>query len=312
MSEQQTPPEGRRPITLEGRIGIGLALLALLGAGAMNIAPQQAWIGWLLIVVAVIGFVLLGIYHVSSTVAPPKATPRQGPSMTASDASYVVAVAAAAVAVLALLRRFQAVPIIAAIIACMAVGFDWSDRYWWSQNGSEEEPITDQNARVDVVRWQPVIKDKNDQTSAPNSPGPDSGKLFFLNIFLGNNGKGTISQWTFDGSVATGGLDKDLTDALFSVLKTKIKVQLFTEQEIHPGANDMFISMPFKQPYVLLDDASLQAYKNGALAIYTFLLMRYKDNVVPVGKYIYSERCVFLLQDVIHNCDGHNHNFISN
>jgi hypothetical protein len=57
-------------ISFEGKIAIALALLALLGTGAIMIAPQQMWIGWTLVAVAVVGFVLLGIHHISSVVAP--------------------------------------------------------------------------------------------------------------------------------------------------------------------------------------------------------------------------------------------------
>jgi len=50
-------------ISGEGKIGIALALLALFGAGAIVIWPQNEWIGWVLIAIAVVGFVILGLYH---------------------------------------------------------------------------------------------------------------------------------------------------------------------------------------------------------------------------------------------------------
>jgi hypothetical protein len=52
-----------RSISTEGKIGIFLALIGLLGAGAIMIAPQQLWIGWSLIAIAVIGLIILGFYH---------------------------------------------------------------------------------------------------------------------------------------------------------------------------------------------------------------------------------------------------------
>jgi hypothetical protein len=50
-------------ISAEGKIGIFLALIGLLGAGAIMIAPQQLWIGWTLIAIAVVGLLILGLYH---------------------------------------------------------------------------------------------------------------------------------------------------------------------------------------------------------------------------------------------------------
>jgi hypothetical protein len=46
-----------------GKIGIALALLALGGGGAVMVAPEQLWIGWTLITLAVSGAVALTIHH---------------------------------------------------------------------------------------------------------------------------------------------------------------------------------------------------------------------------------------------------------
>jgi hypothetical protein len=50
-------------ISGEGKIGIGLGLLSLAGAGAIVIAPQHTEIGWGMIAVAAIGAILLGYHH---------------------------------------------------------------------------------------------------------------------------------------------------------------------------------------------------------------------------------------------------------
>lgn len=71
MSEHdKSPVKARVQISFEGKIGIALALLGLLGAGAIMVAPQALWIGWTLIGVAVVGLLWLGIHHVGSVVAP--------------------------------------------------------------------------------------------------------------------------------------------------------------------------------------------------------------------------------------------------
>src|ERR1700722_4701813 len=50
-------------ISLEGKIGIWLALVGLAGAGAIMIAPEKLWIGWGLISLAGLGSTALGFHH---------------------------------------------------------------------------------------------------------------------------------------------------------------------------------------------------------------------------------------------------------
>jgi hypothetical protein len=50
-------------LTVEGKLGIVLSLLGLGGAGAIMVAPQQFWIGWSLIAVAMAGGIALGLHH---------------------------------------------------------------------------------------------------------------------------------------------------------------------------------------------------------------------------------------------------------
>jgi hypothetical protein len=50
-------------ISAEGKIGIALGLVGLAGAGAMMVFPQDIEIGWVLIAIAVIGFIWLAINH---------------------------------------------------------------------------------------------------------------------------------------------------------------------------------------------------------------------------------------------------------
>jgi hypothetical protein len=52
-------------ISSEGKIGIGLTLLGLLGAGIMSVAPLSYGVeaGWIMIAVAVVGGAMLGIHH---------------------------------------------------------------------------------------------------------------------------------------------------------------------------------------------------------------------------------------------------------
>ena len=50
-------------ISSEGEIGIVVGFLALAGGGAIMVFPDQLWIGWTMIAIAVIGFIWLGVYH---------------------------------------------------------------------------------------------------------------------------------------------------------------------------------------------------------------------------------------------------------
>ncbi len=53
-------------ISDEGKIGIGLGLLGLGGGGAIMVAPQQLWIGWMMFSLAASGGVALLIHHFCS------------------------------------------------------------------------------------------------------------------------------------------------------------------------------------------------------------------------------------------------------
>jgi len=53
-------------ISLEGKLGLGLGLIAMAGAGAMEVAPDKLWLGWSLITTAAIGSVALGFQHFKS------------------------------------------------------------------------------------------------------------------------------------------------------------------------------------------------------------------------------------------------------
>jgi hypothetical protein len=55
-------------ISAEGKIGIGLGLFALGGAGAIMVAPEQLWIGWGMIGTAAIGCAALLAHHFQKTI----------------------------------------------------------------------------------------------------------------------------------------------------------------------------------------------------------------------------------------------------
>jgi hypothetical protein len=53
-------------ISFEGKISIALALLGLLGAGALMVFPHQLWIGWAMMGASMLGLLILWAHHVLS------------------------------------------------------------------------------------------------------------------------------------------------------------------------------------------------------------------------------------------------------
>jgi hypothetical protein len=51
------------PLSTDTKIGTSLALFASLGAGVMFVAPTWTWVGWVMIVVSLLGFFLLALHH---------------------------------------------------------------------------------------------------------------------------------------------------------------------------------------------------------------------------------------------------------
>src|SRR5581483_4067289 len=184
----------RRPISPEGKIGILLALLAIGGAGALQVFPHpyNDYVGWTLIWVAIVGAVALGVYHVVTTVAPPRYVPprHKRPEMTAAEIGFLAALGATAVSLIALGLRQRMLPLILALIACVAVAFDFVDRTWFWEAAPTEEPLASANARLDVSQWIPVLNEQNKQLA--------------LNVRVANNGKATITQWSWAGMTANG------------------------------------------------------------------------------------------------------------
>jgi len=64
-------------------------------------------------------------------------------------------------------------------------------------------------------------------------------------------------------------------------------------------------------PFIQWDDSTLQAYKDGKVPVFTFIVFMYSDAHIPAGKHIYGEKCALIIQDIVHNCASHNHNFIA-
>ena len=173
--------------------------------------------------------------------------------------------------------------------------FQFAERHF-STPELAEMPLKAENARIDVTRWEPVI---------------NAQKQFFTNVHTTNNGHSDALKNGFQGYALTGGVpDTDLADAFFIVLKRKVAASR-TETTIHPGQPDQWLSIPNIPPFMQLDDTSIQNYRDGKLPIIIFLVLVYGDSSLPANKNIYGEKCVIIIQDVVHFCATHNREFIA-
>lgn len=196
-------------------------------------------------------------------------------------------------------KRRLVIPAILATIAWTATAFDFYDRHWLLDSELVEMPLSEENARLDAKVVQPVFTEQ---------------KAFYMNIYLANNGHNIATQLMHIGFSAPSPIqiDSDFIDAIFIALKTKFrKLPSATGNEITPGQTDQWFTVP-DGPGLQLGQDAFTAAKNGTVFIYTFNMMRYTDKTVPPGKYIYSEKCVYTIGSVLHNCEmGHNRTFIA-
>jgi hypothetical protein len=321
MSEQQPPPEGRRPISLEGKIGIFLALVGLFGAGAVMVAPQQVWIGWTLIGVAAIGFVLLFVHHVSSAVAPSRPKPSRPSGMTVADAGFLVSLGAAGVVLIAAGMRHKWAAIIAAIVACLAVSFDFVDRQWFENAAPAQAPLSADNAKLEVRAWTGIVLSQTpaqttpaqtpDQTPVPTPAPTQTPKQYAANIFTINKGKHDAIGMRHYGIVMLAGTE--LTDAAVSALYPMLKAEIAiseppTKARIEAGSDNVWFSVFSGE----LSDKQFDAVSKNAMIPYVLTVMQYRDDLTPPDKYIYTESCAYFLAGAVHICPrGDNVTYIS-
>ena len=287
-------------ITFEGKIGIALGLLGLLGAGAIMVAPQHLLIGWGLIGLALVGLVLLFCIHIASVVAPPKPSFRgRAAAMNPADTVFTIAAIAAAGAALTAVARYRGAAAVLALIACAAVAFDFVDRRWIAPQAPTETPISAENASMDPFEW------------AKGVPTPDI-QRYFANVKVINSGKSTAVGLQHLGVVAhsEGPLDASYVTSIFLALKIQLKaVPYIVSSEIRPGNSNLF--------YTILGPATrddmTKKLSEGTANLFVFDLRRYKDDKIGKDQFIYTENCVYYQKEVLHLCEtGPNRTYISN
>jgi hypothetical protein len=144
----------------------------------------------------------------------------------------------------------------------------------------------------------------------------DTTRSFYMNFDLNNVGKNTALQMIRYGlaNAIPGNVDPDLLDAYFLMAKAKLKNASSVDNEFPPGPTGQFFSVPDIAPGLQFGtDENYQAAKNAKILIYVLVVERYRDESLDTGKFIYTERCIYVVGPVIHNCErGHNRSYISN
>lgn len=191
-------------------------------------------------------------------------------------------------------------PMVLMLVSWGAVGFNFIDRHWLADREPAEVPLSQENARLEIT---------------PHPLWQDATKSFYMNFELNNAGKNTAMQEVRYGLAtgAPGTLDPDLIDAYFVMAKAKLKKAPPGDNEYPPGPTGQFFSIPGIAPGLqFVTDENYEAAKIGKLLIYALVVERYRDTSLDSGKFIYTERCIYLAGAVVHNCEhGHNHSYIS-
>ena len=120
-----------------------------------------------------------------------------------------------------------------------------------------------------------------------------------------NNGKTNALDTTHVGgsAIAPGPMDKDLIDAFFIVLRTKLRNVPVIHNEYVVGQSNSFFTIPDNPSELKFDDNGMAAAQKGALPIFIFAVLKYRDDLIPKEKSIYTEKCVYLLASVVHFCE---------
>jgi hypothetical protein len=188
------------------------------------------------------------------------------------------------------------------IVALVGLGFiGWL--YLWrgpyeSQRSYIEQSITDGNARLDFWKWE---KSYDKQTAEA-----------FANGHLINDGKVSATKIRHLGVLIIAdspSLPEKQIFPVFLMLRAQLGINNSPEADIYPAQKSIWFSVWGPQ----ISAADLKKMDDGKLYPIVMHLLRYTDQTVPDGKFIYTESCVILRKDnVVGLCNGnHNRTYIS-
>jgi hypothetical protein len=196
-------------------------------------------------------------------------------------------------------RPRSAIPIIAALVAWAAVACNFVYTNWFvSELPGAETALSEDNASISVRFWQRVM------------PSSDAHQ-YFVNVYTLNRGKSTAIGMMHTGFAAVGAaLDRSIADAFYLSLRAQLKIATATASanEIRPGQDDVWFTLVGPPE----TETMTKQINDGSSVIYAFVIMRYRDNATPKGKYIYTEGCAYFAKETTHLCEiGHNRTYIS-
>lgn len=187
-----------------------------------------------------------------------------------------------------------------ALLLILLVAISWGGALfaYYTRPGLAEYPISSDNADMDIRLWQKGLP-------SADIPG------FFVNAYTINRGKSAAVNMVHVGGVAIGSsIDQTMIEALYPSLRAQLKLVPATASasSIRPGQDTTWFSV-FGPPRT----AELsKAVDDGAQFMFIFNIMRYRDEHLAAGKFIYTESCVIFVKEIAHICDaGHNRTYIS-
>jgi hypothetical protein len=137
-------------------------------------------------------------------------------------------------------------------------------------------------------------------------------KQYAVSIVMVNNGRATAIGPLHYGmiSFAKGSLADDTAiRQLLAFSRIVISTSAASSNEIAPQTSDQFFRV-FSNSQVSEQQAS--DLDKGDQVAYIINLIRYRDNHLAAGEFIFTETCKYYFKGELHNCEsGHNRSYIS-
>jgi hypothetical protein len=187
-----------------------------------------------------------------------------------------------------------------ALLLILLAAISWGGALfaYYTRPSLAEYSISPDNADMDIRIWQKGLP-------SPDIPG------FFVNAYTINRGKSAATNMVHVGSVVIGSsVDQTIIEALYPSLRAQLKLIPVTASasSIRPGQDTTWFSI-FGPPRT---DELSKAFNDGTQFMFVFNIMRYRDEHLAAGKFIYTESCLIFVKEVAHICDsGHNRTYIS-
>jgi hypothetical protein len=168
---------------------------------------------------------------------------------------------------------------------------------------------------MEVWKWVPGIMDNQKLVEISAWVlGSTTEQRLGTDVFVINRGSAATLKFANQGlillpSVATPTPPDEVIVKLFEVLRAKLLNAVIPDLAIYPNQKDMFHTVVGQ----VVDDKTIDLIKKGRPPVYTLDLLKYTDDTVPAGKFIYTETCIYAIGSVVHYCDtGHNKTYMSN